>query len=96
MYKHLKFIIVMNEFTNSVFKKSVFKKIALFLVNMHYLIKLRCKFVFKGILYIVPFTECTDTYYHRIKDDRMESSIKGIRIWHCVFAASIILCSTPT
>ena len=33
---------------------------------------------------------------HRIKDDRMENSIKGIQIWHCVFAASIILCSTPT
>ena len=24
----------------------------------------------------------------------MENSIKGIRIWHCAFAASIILCST--
>ena len=33
---------------------------------------------------------------HRIKDDRMESSRKGIRISHCAFAASIILCSTPT
>ena len=33
---------------------------------------------------------------HRIKDDRRENSIKGIRIWHCAFAASIILCSTPT
>ena len=33
---------------------------------------------------------------HRIKDDRMENSIKGIQIWHCAFAASIILCSTPT
>ena len=34
--------------------------------------------------------------HHRIKDDRMENSIKGLRIWHCGFAASIILCSTPT
>ena len=25
-----------------------------------------------------------------------EHRIKGIRIWHCMFAASIILCSTPT
>ena len=33
---------------------------------------------------------------HRIKDDRMENSIKGTQIWHCAFAASIILCSTPT
>ena len=33
---------------------------------------------------------------HRIKDDRMENSIKEIQIWHCTFAASIILCSTPT
>ena len=30
---------------------------------------------------------------HRIKDDRMENSIKGKRVWHCTFAASIILCS---
>ena len=34
--------------------------------------------------------------WHRIKDDRMENSIKGIQIWHCAFATSIILCSTPT
>ena len=33
---------------------------------------------------------------HRIKDDIMENSIKEIRIWHFAFAASIILCSTPT
>ena len=26
---------------------------------------------------------------HRIKDDRMENSLKGRRIWHCAFAASI-------
>ena len=33
---------------------------------------------------------------HRIKDDRIENSITGIVIWRYVFAASIILCSTPT
>ena len=36
-------------------------------------------------------------WHYRIKDDRMENGIKGIRIWHCAFAAcKYILCSTPT
>ena len=26
---------------------------------------------------------------HRIKDDRMENSLNGRRIWHCAFAASV-------
>ena len=45
---------------------------------------------------MVTETKFTVLYNHRIIGDRMENSIKGIRIWHCGFAASIILFSTPT
>ena len=30
-----------------------------------------------------------------LKDDTMENSINGIRIWHCAFAASIMMFSAP-
>ena len=43
-----------------------------------------------------PLSAYLLTLAHRIKNDRMENSVKGIRIWHCAFAASIILCSNPT
>ena len=50
----------------------------------------------KSYIPLHPLQPQQTILYHRIKDDRIENSLKGIRIWHCVFAASIILCSTPT